>query len=1170
MKILRLDLLAFGPFTDISLDFGPTGEGVQLIYGPNGAGKSSALRALIALLYGIPIHTQDAYVHEMQELRIGACLQDGGGVTLEVIRRKGRKNTLVDPSGKPLEERLLLRLLDGVGEELFTTMFALDHTRLREGGQKLVEGDSTLAESLFGAGLGRGVHEVLSTLREEAEAIYTARGRRRALNEALSRYGEAKKDSRMLTLRPEDWEKAERELREITAEGEQCAHELRELGKERAKLERYQKLLPLLNRYDLLYRERKEMGDVVLLPLGAKQERKDGQRVLTDAGPREERLHREIAALGKEREALQVPENLLARSEALKDIEERLGAHNKAARDLTNLKAELRIYRENATTALRRLGREPDLQRADEVVVEATRQARIRNLAAQRQVLVERRESAAKSWREMDARLHKKRAGFAALAAPRDTTPLEEVLKRVRMHANLGERVAEAETEIQVRREGAETALAALGLWSGPLKDADKLPLPPEETLPRFEKFWDKAEGVRGKLDDGDERLREEAVQCAVQLEELRRQGEVPTEAELKVVRERRDRGWKLVRRAWLEDADISGEAEEFDAARPLPEAYEHSVARADAIADSLRQEADRAAQLTQLLAQKERCEKEQQELARKREKLGEREERNEREWRALWASAGIEPLPPAEMRAWIGRHARVVEKIEGLRGAERERDALQELAERNRRELSDALARLGEAPAADKEDLVALLERAEHIVRKARETVEERKRLEGEIDELNEELERLQGEEKEAVAALEKWREYWQEAIAGLGLPENSGPEEAEAFLEQEALLSQSLEWVRSHEKRISGVERDARKFAEDIEALARDCASDLGERSVEAVASELLARYQQGQVDRAERNRIDQQLEDKRRELTELEEQKAVVRARLKELMHAARCQEPAELEAAEEASAKARQLDDQLVNLKSQIVDLGARATIENLREETRHVEVAALPDQIDGLKGRIDNLTERRREIDQEIGSQRTELKAMDRGPEASEAAARAQEELARIRALVEQYARCRLAAHLLEHEMDRYREAHQGPLLERASELFEHLTLGLFARLKVDYDAKDRPVLRCVRNDGRQVSPEHLSDGEADQLYLVLRLASLERHLKTNEPIPFIVDDALVNFDDEHARAGFEVLGEFAEQTQVLFFTHHSRLRELAQQALPSNRLKERELQGPVA
>ncbi|MCH8926409.1 MAG: hypothetical protein IH924_09795 [Proteobacteria bacterium] len=47
---------------------------------------------------------------------------------------------------------------------------------------------------------------------------------------------------------------------------------------------------------------------------------------------------------------------------------------------------------------------------------------------------------------------------------------------------------------------------------------------------------------------------------------------------------------------------------------------------------------------MTQLIAQKERCEKEQQELARKREKLGEREERNEREWRALWASAGIEP----------------------------------------------------------------------------------------------------------------------------------------------------------------------------------------------------------------------------------------------------------------------------------------------------------------------------------------------------------------------------------------------------------------------------------------------------------------------------------------------------------------------------------------------
>ena len=46
----------------------------------------------------------------------------------------------------------------------------------------------------------------------------------------------------------------------------------------------------------------------------------------------------------------------------------------------------------------------------------------------------------------------------------------------------------------------------------------------------------------------------------------------------------------------------------------------------------------------------------------------------------------------------------------------------------------------------------------------------------------------------------------------------------------------------------------------------------------------------------------------------------------------------------------------------------------------------------------------------------------------------------------------------------------------------------------------------------------------MSDGTADQLYLALRLASLETYLDDHEPIPLVVDDILVNFDDARALA----------------------------------------------
>jgi uncharacterized protein YhaN len=73
----------------------------------------------------------------------------------------------------------------------------------------------------------------------------------------------------------------------------------------------------------------------------------------------------------------------------------------------------------------------------------------------------------------------------------------------------------------------------------------------------------------------------------------------------------------------------------------------------------------------------------------------------------------------------------------------------------------------------------------------------------------------------------------------------------------------------------------------------------------------------------------------------------------------------------------------------------------------------------------------------------------------------------------------------------------------------------------------------------------------MSDGTADQLYLAVRLASLESYLEKNEAMPFIVDDVLIHFDNERAAATLQILAQLAQKTQIIFFTHHQHLVELA-------------------
>ena len=59
MIISRLDLKAFGRFTNHSIDLSAGPRRLHLIYGPNESGKTTSLRAITSLLFGMEHRTDD-------------------------------------------------------------------------------------------------------------------------------------------------------------------------------------------------------------------------------------------------------------------------------------------------------------------------------------------------------------------------------------------------------------------------------------------------------------------------------------------------------------------------------------------------------------------------------------------------------------------------------------------------------------------------------------------------------------------------------------------------------------------------------------------------------------------------------------------------------------------------------------------------------------------------------------------------------------------------------------------------------------------------------------------------------------------------------------------------------------------------------------------------------
>lgn len=183
MRIRRLDLTAFGPFTGATLAFDSEKPGLHIIFGPNEAGKSSSLRALKALLYGFPERTADNFIHPNPQLLVGGFLENGDGRTLAFQRRKKRKADIIDENGDPLEPNALAPFLHGLEPEIFESLYGIDHETLMQGGEDILAQKGEVGQALFAAGSGiSSLRSVIEQLEKEATDLFKAAGQNPEIN----------------------------------------------------------------------------------------------------------------------------------------------------------------------------------------------------------------------------------------------------------------------------------------------------------------------------------------------------------------------------------------------------------------------------------------------------------------------------------------------------------------------------------------------------------------------------------------------------------------------------------------------------------------------------------------------------------------------------------------------------------------------------------------------------------------------------------------------------------------------------------------------------------------------------------------------------------------------------------------------------------------------------
>lgn len=1166
MEIRELNFVAFGPFTDQRLVFDQEECGLHIVYGPNEAGKSSALRGLKALLYNVDERTSDDFIHAKDKLRVAGCLRALDGEELCFSRRKGRKNTLLSPDGEPLDDNALAPFLQGVTAELFEMLFGIDHRALVQGGQEILEQKGEVGQALFSASLGsHALHGVLAQLDEEADGLFKARGSAQVINAALKAYSDTSKEIRERSLSSREWDEHRRALARTSKELDQIQAELASERVEVNRLQRIQRVLPKLARRHGLLQKIEALGEVLILSndFGERRQKTVGeletaQAILQKATGRLNDLQEQI-------EKVSVHEPALNLSESIEDLHARLGGNRKAMQDRPHLDAERQQLVADAESLLKDV--RPDLTVSDLDVLRPifSGRQRVSELGAQHPVLVSRSRETEKNVLEIDTQLRearKEREDLPDVATPES---LHRAIAAARKLGNVDQAIQAGRREVDTLQAQCSADLARLTLWAGSLEDLSRLPVPNRESVSKFDDTYaaieQRIERFREKQDDTEEALRD----VSQRLDEIQRAGIVPTEDDLVDARSAREQAWKLLRRQWLDGEDVDTQAQEIDTERPLPDAFEHRMITADELADRLRRETDRVHTKASLLAAQESSNQRAGQVAQQLEECTGEKKTIDADWEALWAPCGIQPRTPREMRAWLEDLEKLRERAGQLTTRQQEIGALEHTCSTHIQTLKEQLQGAGkEAPEAT--SLEAMLLECEDVVAALEETKRRRETLDKDIRTLERNLQSAVAEHEAVGRDLGAWKEQWREAVAGFGLKGDALPAEAADVIEKLRQLFGKQGDIDKLQIRIQAIDTDAETFREQVSSVAANVAPEFVDQSADDAVIRLNSLLSENRTRQSRRQQIEEQLQQAKQEIQDSEVVIQTMTERLQGLCMEARRASPAELDEAERRSSEYVRLKTEVDGVEQELLSAGEGATLPELEAEAEAIDPDALPGQIQALTDKIEEeLEPRRTTLAETRGREMKELELMDGSDEAAALADQGHSILANIRSTSERYVRLKLAARILRDEIERYRKENQGPLVKRASEHFAVLTRGSFEGLRTDFNEKDEPVLVGIRPNQERVHVEGMSSGTRDQLYLALRLASLEKYMESAEPMPFIVDDVLVDFDDERSEAALNALAALGEKTQVILFTHHSRVVEQAKRLGTSAQVQVHEL-----
>jgi uncharacterized protein YhaN len=891
---------------------------------------------------------------------------------------------------------------------------------------------------------------------------------------------------------------------------------------------------------------------VLLLPEDFGSRRQEALNKQSRAKEQLQKASSKLDRVQQEAGGLDVPQGLLENQQAIEALQLQLGAFQKSVWDKPAQDAKRRDHRNAAQDLLASIRPDLDLESVETLKPLLNRKRLIANLAQESSLLKQKTDQLDDKQRELTDEITSLQQQLESISEPgRDVASLQVAIQAARKAGDLATMLQKTRDAASQQEESRSRELSRLGRFDGSLEDLACRAMPERAALDGFEKEFDGLDEQVREIVRRRAETKQELGQHEESLKTLLRSSEVPSLQELQASRDHREQGWKLIRGKYVDGADPGAAATEYAGDKDLPGAYEQAVLAADDVGDRLRLDAqrvqERASLETQIQARHELLfglDGKLSELATARTQL-------ENAWQAAWEGIASKVGTPKEMKEWLQRVEQLLQKAGQLDKARAEVRSLEATQTSHIVAITAELEKLGQQQEPKAEELESLLARCEQLASQQETATRRRGELKDSLQKLQVQLEGATHARRKADNDLQRWEVNWAAAVDGLGLGTNPHTELALATMEKLEELFGQLKDADTAQKRIYGMDKDEERFTAAVTQLAQRIGIDVEGQNPAEVTQSLGKRLGKAQADAASLQNLRARIVELEEEVVEARQDIQLAEQSLAGLRVEAGVSSDEELGPVEERSREKRQMTTHLATMQQQLHQSGEGHSITDLEKEARELDADEVGDELSQLDTRLSNLASERDAKRDQRHALIVQINALDGSSKAAEAAERAEQLLAGIIPDAEQYLRLTIARLILEEQMERYRQDNQTPVLRRAGELFAKLTLGSFSGLRDEVDDKGKPVLLGVRPNKTEVGVDGMSDGTRDQLFLALRLATIELQRDQQDTLPLVVDDILVGFDDERSKACLEILAEFAKKTQVLVFTHHSMVAQAA-------------------